>query len=60
MVVDDLVNKGYVSGRLLIGISTKDITEELADYYELPVGVYIVQVTPALRQLRPDLWKVML
>ncbi|NCU25519.1 PDZ domain-containing protein, partial [Candidatus Nomurabacteria bacterium] len=46
LVVDDLVNKGYVSGRLLIGISTKDITEELADYYELPVGVYIVQVTP--------------
>ncbi len=44
-VTQDLIDKGYVSGRLYIGISTKDITEELSDYYDLPVGVYIVEVT---------------
>ncbi len=44
-VIEDLINKGYVTGRLYIGIKTKDIDEELTDYYELPVGVYIVEVT---------------
>lgn len=43
-VIEDLINKGYVTGRLYIGIKTKDIDEELTDYYELPVGVYIVEV----------------
>jgi serine protease Do len=44
VVVNDLVSKGYVTGRLKIGIATKDITEDLSDYYGLPAGVYVVEV----------------
>jgi serine protease Do len=43
-VIEDLMNKGYVSGRLKIGIATKDITEELAAYYNLPIGIYVSAV----------------
>ena len=44
VVIEDLMNKGYVSGRLKIGITTKDITEELSTYYNLPVGIYVTAV----------------
>lgn len=44
IVVQDIINKGYVSGRIKIGIATRDITEELSEYYKLPVGIYIVDV----------------
>lgn len=42
--INDLMKSGYVTGRTIIGISVKDITEELASYYNLPVGVYVVEV----------------
>jgi len=42
-VVDDLMKKGYVTGRLKIGITTKDITSDLKDY-GLPVGIYVSAV----------------
>jgi serine protease Do len=44
-VVNLLMTKGYVTGRIRLGIEPKDITEEVADYYDLPVGVYVVSVT---------------
>lgn len=44
IIVDELMNNGYVTGRLKIGISTKDITADLSDYYSLPVGIYVVEV----------------
>ncbi|MCX8131859.1 MAG: trypsin-like peptidase domain-containing protein [Clostridia bacterium] len=44
-IVDQLVMFGYVKGRPLIGISGKEITEVLASQYDLPVGVYIMEVT---------------
>lgn len=44
-VADDLINKGYVGGRIRLGIATKDITSDLADYYDLPVGIYVVEVS---------------
>ncbi len=44
-VADDLIKNGYVGGRIRLGISTKDITKDLADYYSLPVGVYVVDVS---------------
>lgn len=46
IIIDELMNNGYVTGRLKIGISTKDITADLADYYSLPVGIYVEAVEP--------------
>ncbi|MHB1484634.1 MAG: S1C family serine protease [Saccharofermentanales bacterium] len=43
-VIDDLMKKGYVTGRITMGISTRDITEELSTFYDLPVGIFIVSV----------------
>jgi serine protease Do len=45
-VVAQLLKYGYVKGRPLIGISGRDITQTLADYYKLPVGIFIVKVVP--------------
>ena len=45
-IIDDLINSGYVKGRPLIGIAGRDITEEVARRYSLPVGIYVVQITP--------------
>ena len=44
VVVDDLINKGYVTGRLMIGVSGTNITEKLSKYYDLPVGFYVNEV----------------
>ena len=44
LVVDDLINKGYVTGRLMIGVSGTNITEKLSKYYDLPVGFYVNEV----------------
>ncbi|MBO5454064.1 MAG: trypsin-like peptidase domain-containing protein [Clostridia bacterium] len=43
-VVDDLIKNGYVTGRLMIGVSGTNITEKLSQYYDLPVGFYVNEV----------------
>lgn len=45
-IVNQLIKYGYVKGRPLIGISGQEITKSLADYYKLPVGIFIVRVEP--------------
>ena len=45
-IVNQLIKYGYVKGRPLIGISGQEITQSLADYYNLPVGIFIVRVEP--------------
>lgn len=45
-IIDQLIMFGYIKGRPLIGISGREITETIAKQYELPVGIYIVDVTP--------------
>lgn len=37
-VIEDLISKGYVSGRSVIGISYQNITEEIAQYRGLTAG----------------------
>lgn len=44
--ITDLIEKGYVTGRIVIGITTQNITKELADYYNLPEGVRVIEVSP--------------
>jgi serine protease Do len=45
-VVRQLIKYGYVKGRPLIGISGREITREIAEYYDLPLGIFIVGVDP--------------
>lgn len=44
VIIDDLINYKYVKGRPQIGISTKDVSETVSRYYNIPMGVYVVNV----------------
>lgn len=43
-VVDELIQHGYIAGRPSIGITGRNITEQLAQYRNLPQGVEIASV----------------
>lgn len=43
-IIDDLIKNGYVTGRPQIGVATRDITENMSQYYGMPMGVYVVSV----------------
>lgn len=45
-IVDELIEKGYVSGRPAIGISGKELPQSALAYYRLPSGVYVTEVDP--------------
>lgn len=45
-IISQLIMFGYVKGRPLIGIAGQEITEALAQYYDLPVGIYVTYITP--------------
>ncbi len=45
-IIDDLINYGYVTGKPQIGITGEDITESMASYYQVPVGVYVRFMDP--------------
>lgn len=45
-IIDQLIMFGYVKGRPFIGISGREITEQISSYYGLPVGIYILEVVP--------------
>ena len=46
-IIEDLMAHGYVTGRPLIGLTLREITEEVAYYNNLPVkeGLYVTEVT---------------
>jgi len=44
-IVDDIMQFGYVTGKPQLGISCQDVTETIANMYNLPVGVYVTAVT---------------
>ncbi len=44
IIIDDLINYKYVTGRPQIGISTRDVTETVSKYYNIPMGVYVAEV----------------
>ncbi len=46
VIIDDLINYGYVTGKPQIGITGEDITESMASYYQVPVGVYVRFMDP--------------
>ncbi|MBO5383020.1 MAG: trypsin-like peptidase domain-containing protein, partial [Ruminococcus sp.] len=46
VIIDELINNGYVTGKPQIGIATVDVDEVTASYYNLPMGVFVSSVEP--------------
>ena len=44
-VVEDFKNYGFVKGKPQLGISCRDVTEDVSELYDMPLGVYVVEVT---------------
>ena len=44
-IVDSLIRNGYVDGRVKIGISGREVTEETAQAYGLPRGIVVIGIT---------------
>ncbi len=45
-IVEQLKTYGYVKGKPLMGISTQEVPEQYSQMYGIPVGLYVVEVTP--------------
>jgi serine protease Do len=43
-IIDQLIMFGYVKGRPYIGISGREITDTISYLYDIPVGIYILEV----------------
>ncbi|MDE6426924.1 MAG: trypsin-like peptidase domain-containing protein [Ruminococcus sp.] len=44
-IIDDLMSYGYVTGKPQLGISCHDVTENVSRMYNMPVGIYIKDVS---------------
>ncbi len=44
-VVDDIIEKGYVSGRVRLGLSGKMVSDYQAQIYNVPVGIIISEIS---------------
>lgn len=44
-IINDLIESGYVKGRPQIGITVQEVTADIAFRNNLPVGLYVAQVT---------------
>ena len=45
-MVDQLTEKGYVSGRPTLGISGEGVSSFYQHYYRMPAGLYIGEIDP--------------
>ena len=45
-IIEDLMKNGYVKGRPIIGISGRNVSEQDSKNYDIPVGVYVAEVSP--------------
>ena len=45
-IVEELIGNGYVSGRPQIGVGVREITTDMSTYYNMPIGLYVVSVSP--------------
>ncbi|MBQ3083855.1 MAG: trypsin-like peptidase domain-containing protein [Clostridia bacterium] len=57
-ISEELITYGYIKTRAYIGIQGSSLTAEYAEYYDLPMGVYVYYVDPecsaAAQGLRKD------
>ncbi len=44
-IIADLLEYGYVKGRPIIGIATRDVTSYMAQSYSWPTGVQVMEIT---------------
>lgn len=45
-IIEDLKNNGYVKGRPVIGIAGRDVSPQDSEYYGIPIGIYVLELTP--------------
>lgn len=45
-IANDLITKGYVSGKAYMGISVDTLPASVSQYYGLPYGAYVTEVQP--------------
>ena len=43
-IIESLIQYGYVRGRPKIGIVARDVSAQMAEYYQLTEGIYIVEI----------------
>jgi len=43
-IIESIIKNGYVTGRPLVGIQGIDVTEQIAEINDLPIGVYVDSV----------------
>lgn len=43
-VINNIIRKGYVEGRVRLGITGNEINPAYSSYYDMPAGVYVVSV----------------
>lgn len=46
-IVQELISRGYISGRPMIGIQGQDVSMQMSMMYNLPTGVYVAYVDEA-------------
>ena len=44
-VVDDIIEKGYVSGRVRLGLSGKMVSNYQAQIYNVPIGIIVSEIS---------------
>lgn len=45
-IIESLIQNGYVLGRPKIGISARDVSAQMAEYYSMTEGIYVAEVEP--------------
>jgi len=45
-IIEDLKTSGYVTGRPVIGIGGRNVTQQDSAYYNIPIGIYVSQISP--------------
>lgn len=43
-IIESLIQYGYVRGRPKIGITARNISQQMAEYYRLTEGIYVVEI----------------
>ncbi|MDE5772485.1 MAG: trypsin-like peptidase domain-containing protein [Ruminococcus sp.] len=44
-IIDDLMEYGYVTGKPQLGISCQDVTDTISQMYNMPIGIYVTDVS---------------
>jgi len=46
-IINELLQgKGYIQGRPVVGVVPREITKQMSKMYDLPEGVYVIEVSP--------------